>query len=198
MLARLAVFQAYEQARQAAADAREWVVQCERLPTLARDPVALAEALRALDPRCLAPDRRHDAGDLLWRLIEGPVPSEAELRKVVQVLTRVGRGRRPDLFVDALVRGLARWWRAVTGEIPPLTRNPVASARGPATDAPPHFLDFINAACTDAGGPSLGLPELSSTARRVGETIRAEDKEGQPGWVIGDASWSPRFRGGSF
>jgi hypothetical protein len=119
MMARLSIQQSYEQARQAAADAREWVVRCESLSTLTRDPVALAEALRDLDPRCLARDRQHEAGDLLWRLIEGPAPTETELRKAVQALTTMRQGRRPDLFVDAFVRALARWWLAVTGEIPP-------------------------------------------------------------------------------
>lgn len=125
-----------------------------------------------------------------------PAPTETELRKAVQALTTVRQGRRPDLFVDAFVRALARWWLAVTGEIPPLTRNP--AARRTAADPPAHFLDFLKAARADAGGSSVGLPDLISAARRVGEAIRAEEKKGLPGWAVGDASWSPRFRGGSF
>jgi hypothetical protein len=78
---------------------------------------------------------------------------------------------------------------------PPLTRN---AARGAAADPPAHFLNFLQAARADAGGSSVGLPDLTSAARRVGEAIRAEEKKGLPGWRVGDASWSPRFRGGSF
>jgi hypothetical protein len=196
-MARSAVQDAYEKGRQAADEAREWVEQRERLRTLWSDPGELAVALRKLDPRCLAFDRQPDLSGLLRRLTDGPAPSPAELREAVCALTKLRPGRPPDLFVDGFVRFLARWWRAVTGEDPPLMRN-AAGAREPAGNRPPNFLDFVDAAGKDAGGSAVGLPTLTRAARRVGETIRSEQEEGRPGWVFEDGSWRPRFAGALF
>lgn len=194
VMTRLAVYQAYEQTRQAAQDARSWASQCDALLTLVdRDDLpALQKALRDLDPRCLAPDQQQNAYELLKRVHAEPAPCPSELRKAIRTFGVASRGRRPDPFVDAFVRALARWWRAVTGETPPLTRNPATKTAEEVQDAPPHFLDLLNAARQDAG-KNAGLGTLTSAARRVGEAIRSEDKERSSGWTVGDATWSPRF-----
>jgi len=176
IMARLAIFYAYEEARAAAADVRDQVHQGVKLPGTADDPDRLVKALRKLDPRCLAPEGVQRSGNLLRRLKEGDSPSAAERRKIARAVTIVGQGRRPDLFLDNFVRSLARWWQAVTGELPPLTRNAAVRERRMA-DAPVHFLEFLAAARADAGGSAVGLPDLTSTARRVGEAIRADPGE---------------------